>query len=196
MTPQNNLYYIYNIEYVVGHHKIYTDDHLHACALYYTELNILGAAYGKADVTDIVKSKVSSSQSLNVAATNGNFGGNWPVPKTLVVVYQHEGYDPKIRIARERHTMNIDSRTRGNNLPFNNPDNNLRIVGAVYALQDVTHILQSEVDNNRLEISVPDHALLGDPNCGAEGSMVVVYQVGNGPYKTEIFVDETTVSIP
>ena len=168
---------------------------MHVC--YYTDLNILGAAYGRADVTNVVKSQVSSSQTLNIVASNGVFGDTWfGVPKTLVVVYQHEGYDPKIRIARERHTMSIGSRTRGNNLPFNNPDNNLRIVGAVCGLQDVTHILQSKVANNRLEVPVPDHALLGDPKCGAEGSMVVVYQFGNGPYETEIFVDETTVSIP
>lgn len=75
------------------------------CCMLLSDLRILGAVYGRADVTNLLNSRVTNTQALlNEAASNHNFGDSWRgVVKSLVVVYQQEGYDPHVRIVREHH---------------------------------------------------------------------------------------------
>lgn len=119
----------------------------------YTELRILGAAYGRADMTNSLNSKVLSSQTLRVSASNSVFGDPWRgVKKTLVVVYEQKGYLPRIRIVKEHRTLTISQKLLGRNVGTRT-GNGLRIVGAAYGLVDVTHKVQSLVRFNRLAVA-------------------------------------------
>lgn len=70
-------------------------------------LKILGASYGTADVTEIVRSKVSNN-SLSIAAENSVFGDPWcGVLKTLVISYQFEDNEPKVLVVKEHETAKI-----------------------------------------------------------------------------------------
>lgn len=162
---------------------------------YYTELRILGAAYGRADVTKRLNSRVTRRQKLRVSASNRVFGDPWRgVKKTLVVVYQHEGYLPRIRIVREHRTLTIGQRLMGRNLRTQ-PGRNLRIVGAAYGLVDVTHKVQSLVRNNRLRVAARNN-VFGDTWRGVRKSLVVVYRYKNGAYRTKIVTEGRILHIP
>ena len=70
-------------------------------------LNILGAAYGPADVTNKGRSLVSGNH-LRVAARNSVFGDPWRTKKkTLVVVYQFGNGPYWTKIVTEGHTLGI-----------------------------------------------------------------------------------------
>lgn len=155
----------------------------------------MGAAYGRADVTNSLNQRVTQGQSLQVQASNSVFGDSWPgVRKTLVVVYQHEGYDPRVAVVREHNTLYINSRTRGFNQPPYTPGSTLKIVGAAYGLADVTHKVQSSIHNNRLDITA-SNGVFGDSYCGIKKTLVIVYQHGSGPYRTEIATEGYTLHI-
>ena len=158
-------------------------------------LRILGAAYGRADVTTRLNSRITHSQTLHVSASNHAFGDSWwGVKKTLVVVYQHEGYLPRIRIVREHHTLTIGQKLLGRNVG-SQPGNGLRIAGAAYGLGDVTHKVQSKVRNNRLHIAASNR-VFGDTWPWVRKTLVVVYQYGNGSYRTKIVTEGHTLRIP
>ena len=132
---------------------------------------------------------------MRVSASNNVFGDPWRgVKKTLVVVYQHEGYLPRVRIVREHRTLTIGQRLMGHNTRTQ-PGNNLRIVGAAYGLVDVTHKVQSLVWNNRLHVAARNN-VFGDTWRGVKKSLVVVYQYGNGHYRTKIVTEGHTLHIP
>ena len=154
----------------------------------------MGAAYGRADVTTEVSRRVSSSQSLQIYASNGVFGDSWRgIIKTLVIVYQHAGYDPRTVIVREGQSLTIKSRPLGCQEPSSNPEGNLKIMGAAYGLADVTDQVQSRVSNNRLDVSA-DSRIFGNAWSGLK-SLVIVYQYGNGPYQTAIATEGNEIHI-
>ena len=158
----------------------------------------MGAVYGRKDVTNLLNSKVTESQTLsNIAPSNGVFGDSWPgVHKTLTVVYKHEGYDPNIVILREHASLNLNipSRSQGSNAEHICEGNNLKIIGAVYGLADVTYQVQSMVQNNRLEVSARNN-VFGDSYGGVVKTLVVVYRFGNEDYKTTFVTEGNTLNI-
>ena len=156
--------------------------------------------YGRRDVTSFLNSKVTSSQSLQVAASNGVFGDSWGgVRKTLVVVYEQEGYDPKIVIVREHGSLQlkITPRPLGGNKESGCSDNakTLRIIGAAYGLADVTYVVQSMVRNNRLQVRAIN-SVFGDTYHGVRKTLVVVYRFEDGPYRTKFVTEGNTLRIP
>ena len=89
---------------------------LYNSSILHTDLTILGAAYGRADVTHTVHRRISNYETLSVDASNTIFGDSWPgVGKSLIVVYQHQGYHPRVSVTREDHTLNIDARPEVSN---------------------------------------------------------------------------------
>ena len=155
----------------------------------------MGAAYGKADVTDILNSRITHHQTLQVSASNSIFGDPWRhVTKTLVVVYQQEGYAPHIKIVKEHKTLTIYRRREGNHFVKNRPDT-LNIVGAAYGLADVTNQVRSYVSGNHLRVTASNR-VFGDTWRGTKKSLVVVYHFGNGLYWTKIVTEGHTLHIP
>ena len=154
----------------------------------------MGAAYGRGIVTNSLNQKVSQRQSLRVAASNSVFGDPWRgVRKTLVVVYQQGHCDPAIVTVREHQTLVLNSRygcTQRNQANTNT----LKIIGAAYGLADVTYHVQRMVRNNRLDVSA-SNGVFGDTYGGIRKSLVIVYQHGNGPYRTEVTTEGSAIHI-
>ena len=72
------------------------------------ELIILGAAYGKADVSGKIRS-LQKDQKVSVQASDSVFGDSWPgCLKSLVVVYKfgHNGV-PQVKVVKEGATLEI-----------------------------------------------------------------------------------------
>ncbi|MCE3460714.1 SUEL-type lectin domain-containing protein, partial [Staphylococcus aureus] len=66
---------------------------------------ILGAVYGRANVSDQVRAKVANG-CLQIKASNHVFGDSFPnVQKSLVVVYQFGNAPPQVGIAKEHETL-------------------------------------------------------------------------------------------
>lgn len=155
----------------------------------------MGAAYGKADVTRFLNSRITHHQTLQVSASNKIFGDPWRgFTKTLVVVYQHEGHAPHIRIVREHRTLTIYQKQEGNNFAKNRPGT-LNILGAAYGLADVTRQVRSLVSSNHLRVAARNR-VFGDTWRGKKKTLVVVYQFGNGPYWMKIVTEGRTLRIP
>jgi hypothetical protein len=156
----------------------------------------LGAAYGPRDVTGTLNNRITYYQSLSVQASNSIFGDPWRgFRKSLVVVYQQKGYDPSIAIVQEHHTVNIYARPELSHQPEPyRPWWQLRIVGAAYGLADVTGKVRSLVNYQHLNV-VASNSVFGDPWRGFRKTLVVVYQHGNGPYKTKIVTEHNRLII-
>ena len=155
----------------------------------------MGAAYGKADVTRFLTSRITSHQTLQVRASNNIFGDPWRGhTKTIVVVYQHEGHTPRIKIVKEHRTLTIYQKREGNHFAKNHPGT-LNILGAAYGSADVTRRVRSFVSGNRLRVAASNR-VFGDPWRGKRKTLVVVYQFGNGPYWTSIVTERHTLHIP
>ena len=152
----------------------------------FTALTVLGAAYGPRDVTSTLNSRVTDYRALSVQAANSIFGNSWRgTTKSLVVVYQHEGYEPVTSIVHQDNTLSILSRPAVYNLSV--PDCQsypLRIVGAAYGLAEVTGKVRSLVRNQHLDV-VATNNVFRNSWPGTLKTLVVVYQEGNGPYKTK-----------
>ena len=153
--------------------------------------------YGREDVTNFLNRRVTRGQTLHVAASNGVFGDSWRgIRKTLVVVYRQQGYDPKIVVVREHGNLqlNIPARVRGFNRVPTYTDRNLRIIGAAYGLADVTYQVQSMVRHNRLRVRA-SNSVFGDTYHRVRKTLVVVYRIGNGPYRTKFVTEGNTLGI-
>ena len=181
-------------------HHYYQYHYVDGTVHLFTELDILGAAYGRADVTRTLNASVTPSHgTLHVSASNSVFGDSWRhVRKTLVVVYQHADYDPHIVVVREHHVLNIAPRPARWCLDYlsGSPSggHNLIIIGAVYGLADVTYQVRSMVRNNHLSVSARNH-VFGDTYHRVRKTLVVVYRYGDGPCRTKIVTEGQTLRI-
>lgn len=90
--------------------------------------------------------------------------------------------------------MNIYPRPPGCSTAPYHAFNALRVVGAAYGLADVTYQVQSMVRNNRLDV-VASNGVFGDTWDGNRKTLVVVYQFGNGPYRTEFVTEGRTLHV-
>lgn len=137
------------------------------------QLSILGAAYGLADVTPMIRSIVAGER-LNVVANNSTFGDSWVgVPKTLVVVYTY-GDKPLVKVVKENERMTIQ----------HNP--HLRILGATYGPADVTAVVAGRVDANQELRIMATNDIFRDPWIGHRKALVVVFQYGDELPQTAI----------
>ncbi len=164
---------------------------------------ILGAAWGTADVTEKVWSLVTKD-GLNIQAADTTFdtySGSAQCEKYLVVCYQYTGGKPSLKIGKEKEIMAISypeykeeqhaSRLSANwqadisNAHSRNPGNkeDITILGAAWGDQNVTEIAQSFVLNgNKAEF----RNLATNEQWKAENSwwkkiLVVVYQYSGIP---------------
>lgn len=155
---------------------------------------ILGAVYGRANVSEQVRSKVANG-CLQIKASNNVFGDSFPnVKKTLVVVYQFGNAPPQVGIAKENETLALINQIHPAYQWFNPLVGQPCILGAVYGLENVTHKLISRIQNSILEVRA-DNESFGDSWYGTRKTLVVVYQDPQGNVNTYIIEEEGTLKI-
>mgnify|MGYP002803953649 FL=1 len=172
------------------------------------ELIIYGAAYGRADVTGIVRS-LRKAQKLSVKASNEVFGDSWPeVKKTLVVVYSYGNATVQQQVAREGESLNIfqpqnsANHKRSDRLCLSlksivTPSRQqqslkLNILGAAYGLANVTSKAQCLVTSNQEFNQLASNEVWGDGWPGQAKTLVVVYEC-NKHYLVDIAVENYRV---
>jgi hypothetical protein len=147
------------------------------------DLQILGAAYGKADVTARVAAAVDrrvDPNSLDIGADNGTFGDGWPgVPKTLTVVFRF-GSDgaPAIKTAREGERLAIGAADQAKSRAGTSPEccraGYLTLWGASYGPDDVTDKAWAWLGSNQALALTADNATFGDSWPGVRKGCVLV----------------------
>mgnify|MGYP002803993098 FL=1 len=128
------------------------------------KLNILGAAYGLANVTSKAQSLVTSNQEFDQLASNEVWGDSWyGQPKTLVVVYEcNKLYFVDIAVEHDRVHF------------IASPP--LTILGAAYGLQCVTEKVKKLVHHRSFEATA-NNATFED-GWPETKTLVIVYQYG------------------
>ena len=123
-------------------------------------LVILGAAYGKADVTQRANSLLSAYGEFDQLASNEVWGAHWRGhQKTLVVVYEYDGLQ-MLDVVKENERMHFIA----------SPP--MTILGAAYGLTDVTTKVCELVKNRSLTV-------IGiNKSFGITKVLVVAYQYG------------------
>ena len=103
-----------------------------------SHLNILGAAYGRADVTSQIRSAISND-SLALTASNDILGDSWyGNKKSLVIVYQYDNYRPIILVTAEDQSVSITQNSTDLQAWDSIYSQDFGILGAAYGLADVT----------------------------------------------------------
>ena len=148
------------------------------------QLEILGAAYGLADVAAKVRKSVNQGampNTLSVRADNATFGDSWPgFPKTLTIVCRY-GPDgaPVTKAVRENETLTLGqadydaSRAGASTAPPNKSDR-LTVWGASYGPADVTAALRSRIASDQALHFTADNATFGDSWPGVRKTCVTV----------------------
>ena len=158
-------------------------------------LTILGAAYGRSDVSSQVRAAIEGN-SLSIEASNDvlgdSFFGN---KKALVIVYQRDNNEPEVLITPEGRIASI---VLGMSDSFSQNTHNLRhsrhhskdseILGAAYGLADVTQQVQTLVDQGAEEIDA-ENSVFGDSWPNTKKTLVVVYSSPSGYPKVKIAVE-------
>ena len=167
-------------------------------------LNILGAAYGPADVTGKVRS-LRKNQRLSVKADNSVFGDTWKTKtKSLVVVYQYDDRAPSVSIVKEEQTLTInppasssrqsnplamEDLQRINDVVTRTQSTGLKILGAAYGLADVTSKAQSFVKDGVFD-AVANNATWGESWKGKTKTLVVVYEYNGVPSMLNVVIED------
>jgi hypothetical protein len=147
------------------------------------DLQILGAAYGKADVTAAVAAAVdrrADPNALDIAADNATFGDSWPgVPKTLTVVFRY-GSDgaPVIKVAREGERLSVGAADHAASLGKISPETRspgfLTLWGASYGPEDVTDKAAGYCGSDQALAFTADNMTFGDSWPGVRKTCVLV----------------------
>ena len=128
-------------------------------------LVILGAAYGKADVTDKANKKLTSNGEFNEKASNDVWGDSWKGhSKTMVVVYEYDGLQ-MLDVVKENERMHFIA----------SPP--ITILGAAYGLADVTTKVCTLVKNRSLAVTA-NNDTFDNSWKGINKTLVVTYQYG------------------
>lgn len=153
-------------------------------------LIILGAVYGKAEVTEKVCQLVSNN-CLQVRAEIATFGDNWHLrSKSLVVVYQYGNFGPEVAIAAEGHMLTITPQTYRYPPWRLHRRGEIMILGAAYGLSDVTNAVSAMVCGGRSLHLPARNSVLGDGWYGVRKVLTVTYLNPEG-MPTTVFVEET-----
>lgn len=146
------------------------------------QLQILGAAYGLAQVTGKIINLVNrgtNPQSLSITVSNDLFGDTWNgVVKSLTVVYRYDGGAPRVAVATEGNPLTIGVGDFKQSLTAPAPDTaspQLTVWGASYGRADVTSQVRGLISqpNQTLNLTA-DNATFGDTWPGVTKSFVIV----------------------
>ncbi|CAB4015551.1 Hypothetical predicted protein [Paramuricea clavata] len=146
------------------------------------DLIICGAAYGKANVTEKIRS-LRKDRKLSVKASNDVFGDSWyGVKKSLVVVYKYGSNSAQLQVVKEGETLEITPPSTtvsdwiNQKLRKDKSTLKLNILGAAYGLSDVTAVAQAFLTANQKFDKVASNAVWGDGGLGTKKCLVVVYE--------------------
>ena len=154
-------------------------------------LTILGAAYGKSDVTSKVRAAVKDG-SLIISASNDVLGdtfvGN---KKSLVIVYRVGNGEPMVLITQEGQVATIMQAIADPRYP--SPDNlpshqDFGILGAAYGLADVTEKVQTLFGKGAKDVFA-DNSVFGDSWPNNKKTLVIVYASRSGNPTVKIAVE-------
>jgi hypothetical protein len=168
------------------------------------DLQILGAAYGLADVTAKVAAAVSRQadpETLDIGADNQTFGDGWPnVPKTLTVVFRY-GSDgaSAVKTAREGTRLSIGAAdhaaSRGKPSTETPVPGYLTVWGASYGPADVTGKVSSVIGSDQTVALTADNATFGDSWSGVPKACVLVSSYYPQPPRVTIVQENAPVAL-
>jgi hypothetical protein len=152
-----------------------------------------GSNYRTADVTDRLNSQIQGDQ-LNLQVNSNTMGGD-PSPgrnKTLNVEYAINGQQSNQIVINDGDWLR---------LPTNNTNTsqslqiNRGTYGAGYRTSDVTTRLNSQIQNNQLNLQVNANSMGGDPAPGQYKTLTVQYAI-NGQSNQVVINDGDTLRLP
>jgi hypothetical protein len=168
------------------------------------DLQILGAAYGKRDVTAVVAGRIdrrADPNTLSIAADNATFGDSWPgVPKTLTVVFRY-GSDgaPAVKTAREGQPLAIGeaerAASRRNASCVCPAPGLLTVFGASYGPAVATDQVNGRIGSDQKLAFTADNAMFGDSWPGVPKTCVLVSAYGGAPARTAIVQEGSPVAL-
>jgi len=168
------------------------------------DLQVLGAAYGRADVTAAVAGAIdrrADPNGLDIGADNGTFGDSWPgVPKTLTVVFRF-GSDgaPAVKTAREGGRLAIGpedhAKSRAGTSPFCCCAGFLTIWGASYGPADITDAVGAGLASDQKLAFTADNATFGDSWPGVRKGCVLVSSYYPQPPMVAIVEEGGTIAL-
>ena len=160
------------------------------------QLQILGAAYGRAEVNEAVMRAVNwaaSPNTLSITADNATFGDNWPgVPKTLTIVFRY-GSDGGVAVktVKEGETITLgdaDYQASRDHASGVTPKfGKLTVWGASYGPADVTDKVRARVAADQTLDFTADNDTLGDSWPGTRKACIVVSSFQGRPIETDIY---------
>ncbi len=157
-----------------------------------SKLLILGATYGKANVTNKVRAMVAN-ETLTVTAAYGVFGDNWPgTQKTFVLVYRYADQAPRTLVLTEGQSSTIAY--AGGPEPWQPAEGALNVLGAAYGRADVRAAMAGRVKDNRLSVPA-DNATWGDGWPGVVKTLVAVTSYGFAAPVTTIVTEGQTLGV-
>ena len=154
-------------------------------------LTILGAAYGKSDVTSKVRAAVRAG-SLTIPVSNDVFGDSFVGnKKSLVIVYRFGNDEPMVIIGQEGQVVTLVQTSADPRYP--SPDNlpsqqDFGILGAAYGLADVTEKVQTLFGKGAKDVFA-DNSVFGDSWPNNKKTLVVVYASPSGNPVVKIAVE-------
>ena len=162
---------------------------------YQSNLHINRAIYGNgnrsSDVTSRLNSQIQGGQ-LNLEVNNQTMGGD-PAPnhaKTLTVQYALNGRSNQI-VVNEGDTLRLPYGTNNQgNLQINRA-----IYGNGYRTSDVTSRLNSQIQNDQLNLRVNSNSMGSDPAPGQTKTLTVQYAI-NGRTSQIVVNDGDTLRLP
>ena len=168
------------------------------------ELQILGAFYGKAAVTDRAAAAIDRNakpQTLTITADNGTFGDTWPwVPKTLTIVYRY-GSDGAalVKTVREGEMVTIGAaeqkESRAGVLGVPVPYGELTVFGASYGPADVTDRVSALAAADPNLSFTANNELFGDSWPGVPKMCAVVWGYEGRPWQTGLVQEGSALSL-
>jgi hypothetical protein len=168
------------------------------------QLEILGAAYGLADVAARVRAAVDQTvmpNTLSIRADNGTFGDSWPMNrKTLTVVFRY-GSDgaSAVKTAREGTRLSIGAAdhaaSRGKPSTETPVPGYLTVWGASYGPADVTGKVSSCIASDQTVAFTADNATFGDSWSGVPKACVLVSSYYPQPPRVTIVQENAPVAL-
>jgi membrane-bound inhibitor of C-type lysozyme len=151
-----------------------------------------GSGYRTSDVTSRLNSQIQNDQ-LYLQVNSSSMGGD-PAPgqvKTLTVEYALNGRPSQI-VVNEGDTLQLPygTITSQNNLHINRAT-----YGSGYRTSDVTSRLNSQIQNNQLNLQVNNDSMGGDPDPGQTKTLTVQYAL-NGRTSQVVVNEGDTLRLP
>ena len=151
-----------------------------------------GAGYRTTDVTSRLNSQIQNGQ-LYLQVNSNSMGGD-PAPgqtKTLTVQYAINGQASQVAV-REGDTLRLPYGTGSNQSSL---QITRAVYGAGYRTSDVTSRLNSQIQNNQLNLQVNNASMGGDPAPNQSKNLTVQYVV-NGRSSQIVVNEGDTLRLP